>query len=211
MTISEMISKFRLQLVDQNGEPAVKVMVKPTAKQLAELKAAKPEIITELQKRQAAKEAARKAAEEAKAAELEGIKNGTITIKVHYHDGEYLSGYGVHGQGAEILLELGLAKQVSGWGYHVGQEVINVLGGEFTYEQAAEYARPAIEAVEAEQRKYTEEIEAKFTEAKNTGKPVLLRKWTDECCDPGEECNLDLVTQYAMPDGTTKTERQHTW
>ena len=211
MTVNEMIKKFRLELAEQNGQPGVKVNVKPTTNQLAELKAAKPEIIIELQKRQAAKEAARKAAEEVKAAELEGIKNGTITIKAHYYDGEYLDGYMVHGQQAGLLEELGLVKWVSGWGYHVERETIKALGEEFTYEQAAEYARPAIEAVEAHQRRHTEEIEAKFTEAKETGKPILLEKWMDECDDPGEECNVDLVTRYAMPDGTTKVERQHTW
>jgi hypothetical protein len=56
-----------------------------------------------------------------------------------------------------------------------------------------------------------EELAQKYETAKSTGKPVLLRQWAAECCDPHEECNTDIVTEYAMPDGSTTTERQHTW
>jgi hypothetical protein len=65
MTIDEMIEKFRLELAEQNGEPAIKISKKPTDKQLAELKAAKPQIIGELQRRKEERDAeiARKRAE----------------------------------------------------------------------------------------------------------------------------------------------------
>jgi len=55
------------------------------------------------------------------------------------------------------------------------------------------------------------EISAKFAEAKATGKPVLVHKWSEDCNDPSEECNVDYLCEYAMPDGTYKTERYHTW
>lgn len=53
--------------------------------------------------------------------------------------------------------------------------------------------------------------QAKFDEARETGKPVLLRQWSEECCDPDEECSLDSHYEYAMPDGSTKHDWHHTW
>lgn len=57
----------------------------------------------------------------------------------------------------------------------------------------------------------TEKREAVFAEAKKTGQPVLLESWSEDCNDPRESCNLDNVCVYAMPDGTKKQERTHTW
>ena len=64
--------------------------------------------------------------------------------------------------------------------------------------------KATLEAAEADRA-------AKFAEAFETGKPVLLRKWTADCCDPREECSMDIVSEYAMPDGTTETKQFHTW
>ena len=55
------------------------------------------------------------------------------------------------------------------------------------------------------------EYAAKFVEAKTTKKPVELYGYSAPCNDPSEECDLDNVTVYAMPDGTKKTFRNHTW
>ena len=72
--------------------------------------------------------------------------------------------------------------------------------------QAKEFTakKAALEAVEAERA-------SKFAEAFETGKPVLLKKWTAECSDPHEECSMDIVSEYAMPDGSTETKQYHTW
>lgn len=53
--------------------------------------------------------------------------------------------------------------------------------------------------------------DAMFAEAASTGERQILRQWSEECNDPREECDIDNIIQYAMPDGTTKTERYHTW
>ncbi len=50
---------------------------------------------------------------------------------------------------------------------------------------------------------------AKIAEAKQTGQRIELETYSCECHEP--DCSLDIVTVYAMPDGTTKTDRQHTW
>ena len=50
-----------------------------------------------------------------------------------------------------------------------------------------------------------------FAKAKSTGERQVLARWNDECNDPEEECNIDNIVEYAMPDGSTKIERNHTW
>ena len=47
--------------------------------------------------------------------------------------------------------------------------------------------------------------------AKQTREMQVIDKWMEECNDPKEECNTDLVTAYAMPNGTKKFVRNHTW
>ena len=54
-------------------------------------------------------------------------------------------------------------------------------------------------------------VDAIFEKAEVTGERQILSSWNCECNDPKEECSLDIVTEYAMPDGTTKTVRNHTW
>ena len=60
---------------------------------------------------------------------------------------------------------------------------------------------------------YAEEIDKYIErcEAMQTGEKQLIKKWFEPCNDENEECNLDMVYLYAMPDGTKKTVRQHTW
>lgn len=211
MTINEMISKFRIKYVVKDGQEMIHVLKKPTQKQIEELKKAKPDIIAEL-KRRAAEEEERKEAEKvAKQQELEDLKNGTKKIKLSYHDGEYLSGYSTYGCATDLLEELGLAEYVSGWGTYVDNKLVEALGEEFTYQQAVEYSRPAKEAEAAKKAKAETERQAKFDEAMASSKPVELHRYTAPCNDPEEECSLDIVTEYAMPDGSVKVTRMHTW
>jgi len=202
MTIKEMIKKYRLTLV---GEDSVQAgNSKEARKNLAELQAAKSEIIAELK--------AQKEAEENKLKEeIRKIESGEEKIVLHYYDGEYLQGYAVHGKAADLLEKLGLAKYVDGWGYRVSDETVNALGEEFTYPEAVEYVAPRKAAEAAEKTKKEAEKKAKFVEAKATGKPIELHRYVDDCNDPHEECSTDIITVWAMPDGTIKTTRRHTW
>ena len=211
MTVEELIKKFGCELAMQDGKEGLRIWGKPTANQLEQLKDSKPEIIIEL-KRRAAAEADRKAIEKAKRdAEREEIKHGTIKIKPSYTDGEYLMGYEVFGQAAKLMEEIGLADHVSGWGYHIPDKAVEALGTEFTYQEAVEYMRPAKEAAEAKKAEKEAARQAKFDEAKATGKPVLLRQWMSDCCDRREECSTDAHYEYAMPDGSIKHDWTHTW
>lgn len=137
--------------------------------------------------------------------------HGDTTIKLYYHDGEYLTGYTVHGEAAHLLEKIGLAHYVDGWGYHVNDQAVAKLGTEFRYQAAVDLAAPVIAAHQDLQRAMEQAENDKFSQARQTGKPIVLRSYSDDCDDPREECSLDNVTEYAMPDGSTKTTRSHTW
>lgn len=142
-------------------------------------------------------------AKKAKEQKLEGILIGKITIKLSYEEGEYLSGWTTYDKIiANLLTELGLAKKVGGWGTLVDSELIEALGEEFTYIQAKEYA----ENIKEEN---TEEQE-KFNEAKKTGRPVELYRYSTECNSREYACTLDVIIVYALPDGTKEEKRIHT-
>lgn len=74
-------------------------------------------------------------------------------------------------------------------------------------QKKAEIEKKRQEEVEKKQK----EIDEKFKQARETGEKVELERWHEDCNDPSEECNLDIVVIYAMPDGSTKTERVHTY
>ena len=51
--------------------------------------------------------------------------------------------------------------------------------------------------------------QAQFAQASYTGKPVAIDHYVVEC--HRSDCSLDNVTEYAMPDGTLKVIRSHTF
>jgi hypothetical protein len=206
-----MIIKLDLRLSERDGQEGISTFKKLTKKQIEEIKSKKSEIILELKSIKAAEEAKKEADRKAAAEELEKFKNNTKQIEVNFHDGEYLSGYGIYGQAAKLLEELGLAKYISGWGYHVNSNFIETVGEKFTYQQAINFSQPARDAKAADQAKKEVEKQAKFDKARNLGNPVVLYQYATWCNDRREECSTDIVTVWAMPDGSTKTERKHTW
>lgn len=205
MLISDAIKKFGLVPSERDGVRGLRVTgKKPTAEEIAWIKENKEFFLAELDHI-----ATIKAKIEAK--KLTDILTGNTLITVRYYDGEYLSGYMVHGEGAKQLEQIGLAKHISGWGYYIEEKAIKTLGEEFGYPAALEYMKPMIEAKEAKVAQAQAERQSKFDEAEVTGKPVVLCQWSDECDDKEEECNTDIVTEYAMPDRSVKRERNHTW
>jgi hypothetical protein len=201
--IGRMIAKYNI--IRQGDSLAIYNRPK-TAAEVEIIRAAKPEILAELIRREeesAAKEAAM--VEEARA-----IRAGEIVIKPTVEDYDGIPLYVVYGEAAKALKEIGAAKDVA-YSTQVNWEIIKALGKEFTFPQVVELTRPAREEKEAKAKAREEERQAKFDEAKRTGQKVLLRSWCEDCNDPREECSLDHVTEYAMPDGTTRRERNHTW
>lgn len=63
----------------------------------------------------------------------------------------------------------------------------------------------------AEKLKKENKIKELLVKANETGEKQQINRWMEPCNDPNEECNLDMVTLYAMPDGSTKTVRNHSW
>jgi len=64
--------------------------------------------------------------------------------------------------------------------------------------------------VEQEQE-YNEKVEYLIENARRTGEKQLISQGTVPCNDPREECSTDIIAYWAMPDGTTKETRNHTW
>lgn len=63
----------------------------------------------------------------------------------------------------------------------------------------------------AAEKKEAERRASIFNKARQTGEKQVLKIWSEPCNDPREECNIDNIILYAMPDGSTKTVRVHTW
>src|SRR5690606_5875753 len=142
-------------------------------------------------------------------AERAAIRSGQQKLAVRYDDGEYLGGYQVLGEAAELLATAGLARYISGWGYLVDEEVVRALGEEFAYPDALAYAERRKAEKEAAAKPAVDR-QAKIDEAKRIGAPVEIRRWTEPCADRQLECSLDVVIEWALPDGTTRIERHHT-
>jgi hypothetical protein len=135
-------------------------------------------------------------------------------ITLYFQEGEYLSDWVPNSRSKE-LESLGLAHYVSGWGTKFEMNAQKALGNEFTWAQAVAYVKPLRDAEEKarveKKAKLASNEAAKFDLAKATGKSVVLSVRSEECNDPREECNVDNITTFAMPDGTKKVIRSHTW
>ncbi len=118
------------------------------------------------------------------------------------------------GDETEAMLSLGRVLGTSHAQYcdDLNADKLNVAeGDELTLDDLDHYIVADREARREAKQKRQAKREAKLAEAKRTGKPVVLRRWTEGCSDPREECNLDIHYEYAMPDGTIKHEWHHTW
>ncbi|MFD1677412.1 hypothetical protein [Alicyclobacillus fodiniaquatilis] len=65
---------------------------------------------------------------------------------------------------------------------------------------------------EKEEKEATEKAKRAeiFEEAKRTGAPVVLSSYTTDCINSAKfDCSMDIVTVYAMPDGSTDSRRVH--
>jgi hypothetical protein len=54
-------------------------------------------------------------------------------------------------------------------------------------------------------------VAAARAEARAAGQPVLLDSWTEECDGSVDECDVDNCRRYALPDGTFRVSRTHTF
>ncbi len=242
--MQELITKYRMEIVSQNGVEGIRCDAKPSAADTTEILAAKPAILAELHRQIDERKAAKKAAAEAAEAEKDRlIESGEAKLAVVY-SGSYLMDVEI-----AYVVKMSAEEQkeyredlrgkmhyivrtvASGSAVKDAIEKFNINEQEWagclcvessiyyiTESQKAEILALAADitsAREAAKKAQKEAVEtdraAKFAEASETGKPVVLRKWSTDCCDSREECSMDIVTEYAMPDGSTKTESHHTW
>ena len=76
-------------------------------------------------------------------------------------------------------------------------------------EIAEQFVKEQEEIQEKLLKNQMDEEAAIYDKAKVTGEKQLIRKFTDLCDDEEEECSLDMVYIYALPNGETEVKRQH--
>lgn len=54
-------------------------------------------------------------------------------------------------------------------------------------------------------------VAAQVNKARITEEKQEITRYLDRCDEDEEECDWDIVTVWAMPDGSTRIERHHTW
>lgn len=91
-------------------------------------------------------------------------------------------------------------------GIYYFDESVVAEARERTEKRRAEDARLEAEMKEEEERENAR-VEECFRQAAESGQRVAIRKWTTTRCMNGndDECSFDNATEWAMPDGTTKT------
>lgn len=214
MTVQQMITKYRIEIVETPQGTMLKCWGLNPQKHKTDaefVRTNKAEIIATIRRIEEEERAAAEAKRLAQEAEKQAILEGAQTVTVHYEDGEYLGAYAVYGQAARLLEEIGAAKYVNGWGYMVRDDIVKALGETFTYPQVATFLRPEQEKKEQAEAEKQAKVEQALAEAKATRKPVEIARWTEPCDGTVRECSLDIITKWAMPDGTIKTKRTHTY
>jgi len=206
---------FQLDFLFENGVKGLKIYKAETEKVFGK-KLDKNVMLTlpgEIKKTLEGKFELMKAEKEAaKNLRIENLMHGKEKIIVRYQEGSPLSGWTIYDEEIEKLLKnLGLAKDVDGWGLLIDWQFIAKVGEKFTYSQALGYTRPEREKAETVKKTKEEKFNKALAQAKETGKPVVIGRYTDDCDNPDEECSVDTITEYIYPDGKIRTTRQHNW
>jgi hypothetical protein len=94
--------------------------------------------------------------------------------------------------------------------YTISHDTLMMLYSEISEKLQAE--KEKYDKIKAENQANKEAKQAEIFElAKNTGQKQVLSTQMVDCNDPHEECSTDVITTYAMPDGTRSEVRNHTW
>jgi len=240
MTANEMIKKYSIQLHADGDKIQIPATIgkKMSKTQMAAVVAAKPEIIAALLQ-QAEDRKTAQAAREAKWAEQRAAQDAIdapLLAAMHAKADELRAQ--IPADHVEVIAEqTGDLDGTPTMQYTANGEIVSwydvtVIGwasairpgalGSFASIQVCSISKDKLEQIKtdkiaAENKKADEKkaesdrIDTIFATAKETGKKQYIKHYMADCNDPREECSLDVVTIYAMPDGTTKTERQHTW
>jgi hypothetical protein len=87
------------------------------------------------------------------------------------------------------------------------------VGEEYTLTEIMEMVKETTEykTEKAREKAWQEKVENAKKEARETGKNIVINRYTEDCNEPSIECSTDIITVYVTPDGETKTERTHTY
>lgn len=80
-----------------------------------------------------------------------------------------------------------------------------------TFKMTMKEFKNLLKAANDKQEKKETALNEKFEEAKRTNKPIEISRTSEIRNNNNEEDDVEIIVTYAMPDGTTKTERFHTW
>jgi hypothetical protein len=239
MTPREAIERFNLQIAEKDGVKGFRVMAKKVSeKQIEMLKTMKPSIMAEFEliKKDNLEKREREIQEYIDAHSASFLRVLIVIqdeyMNLHMQISNVIPSedrVGTPDFGANTIHLKHLTPHMKkvmerkgkmcGWGmaYEINAEDESIIIAEQTpaaHENSIrkiETATKAAEEKKIEEEKRAEKERLAFEEARETGKPVDLFSWAEDCNDPKEECSTDIVTVYAMPDGTKKTKRIHTW
>lgn len=233
MTVEQMITKYRIALTADGN---LRLASKPTAADVEYIKANKPAVIAEIQRR-AQERAAAEAAKEAAVIEAQkplrrlalckfGGWDSAAKYQICYvvpDDGEgYADWYkeaNPHFVAHESEAVIVDGKDVEAYTNRKCDGVLPQEGVLWFIGEADKVAivegverKTAEEQVrkEAEETEKQAKVEQALAEAKATGKPVEIARWTEPCDGTVRECSLDIVAHWAMPNGTIQVRRTHT-
>ena len=80
-----------------------------------------------------------------------------------------------------------------------------------TLQRDFEKAMKKREAERVEEETGTARIERIKDSARHTGTKKIIERFNAPCNDPHEDCSHDIVTVWAMPDGSVQETRIHTY
>jgi len=90
-----------------------------------------------------------------------------------------------------------------------GEYVSEIIFPDFkTFEK---YVQQAYQTTIEATKEYKAKVDAIYKKAKETGKKQVIAEYPVDCDDPNEECNVDIIYEYAMPTGEKKIDRVHTY
>ena len=190
--IRELIDHFGIYIRPSNNEELLMITknVADAKKRQDELKLAKPSIIAYIHEQENEEKRKREEIEKQ-------FENGTLPIEVrettHY---------------SRALDMVVTENQITGDPESLSKLMGSRDSGYYTDLPPGKYPISVLPAWQKMQAKKLQ-LEAKFKEAKETGKRVLVSKKTAPCNEP--DCSLDEIYTYAMPDGSLKEERIHTY
>ena len=112
--LNELINKYNLQVVNNGAN--LKTWKTPSESDLKILRENKQKIISIILEEEEEEQKKIQENNQLRKEELENLGSGKTKIILSWRQGSPLSGYVAEGQGSDLLVGLGLAHYVSGWG-----------------------------------------------------------------------------------------------